>query len=71
MEILLYNEIDYSKVKKQFDKVLTQLRNADWAGAELKKMSNTGYYRAKLDDTNRLLLKLAKYEGRTHPLLNF
>lgn len=68
MEILLYNEIDYSKVKKQFEKVLTQLRNGDWAGAELKKMSNTGYYRAKLDDTNRLLLKLAKYEGRTYLL---
>jgi UvrD/REP helicase N-terminal domain len=68
MEILLYNEIDYSKVKKQFDKLLAQLRNGDWAGAEMKKMPNTGYYRAKLDDTNRLLLKVAKYEGRTYLL---
>lgn len=68
MDILLYNEIDTSKVKKQFDKILTQLRNGDWAGAEMKKMSNTGYYRAKLDDTHRLLLKLAKYEGKTYLL---
>lgn len=68
MDVLIYNEIDYSKVKKQFDKVLSQLRSDNWAGAEMKKMANTGYYRAKLDETHRLLLKLAKYDGRTYLL---
>jgi UvrD-like helicase C-terminal domain len=65
MDILLYNELDNSKVRKQFAKVLQQLKDGDWASADMKKMSNTGFYRAKLDDTNRLLIQIAKFEGRT------
>ena len=69
MDILHYSDLDYAKVKKRFGKVVEYLRNDNFAAAEVKKMSNTGYYRAKLDDENRLLFKFARYEGRTYLLL--
>jgi hypothetical protein len=69
MEILYYNDLDFSKVKKSFHKVVEQLKAGNFAGADVKKMVDTGYYRAKLDDENRLLFKFARYEGRTYLLL--
>ena len=52
MEVLYYNELDFSKVKKQFDKTVNYLKAGDFHSADVKKMPNAGYYRAKLDDTN-------------------
>lgn len=69
MEILYYNDLDFSKVKKQFEKTLGFLRNGDFNSAEIKKMLPTSYYRAKLDAENRLLFKFASYEGKTFILL--
>ncbi|MDX2303361.1 MAG: 3'-5' exonuclease [Microscillaceae bacterium] len=69
MEILIYNELDYSKVKKQFNKVLDFLKAGDFKSADVKKMVNTGFYRAKLDDTNRLLFKYTQIEGKKYLLL--
>lgn len=69
MNILFYNDLSYQSVKKAFDKVVKQLQNSDFAGAEVKKMHNTGYYRAKLDYENRLLFKFAKYNGQPYILL--
>lgn len=69
MEVIYYSDLDYSKVKKNFDKAVEQLKNGNFQGAEVRKMANTGYYRAKLDDENRLLFKFARYEGRTYLLL--
>lgn len=69
MEILLYNELDYSKVKKQFDKVINALKAGDIKSAEVKKMVNTGFYRAKLDDTNRLLFKYTQIGSKKYLLI--
>jgi AAA domain len=69
MEFFLYNGINYSKVKKNFQKVVEQLRRGDFAGAEVKKLSNTVFYRAKIDDENRLLFRFARYQGRSCLLL--
>ena len=69
MEVLTYNEIDYGKLKKQFDKTVEYLKNKDFKSADVKKMVNTGFYRAKLDDTNRLLFKYTKINGKTYLLL--
>ena len=69
MQILYYNDLDYSKIKKNFGKVVEHLKNGNFAAADVKKMSNTGYYRAKLDDSNRLLFKFARYNGNTYLLL--
>ena len=41
MNILLYNDLNTQSVKKVFDKVVKQLQNNDFAGAEVKKMQNT------------------------------
>ncbi|TAE72176.1 MAG: hypothetical protein EAZ85_09985 [Bacteroidetes bacterium] len=69
MDILIYNEIEYGKLKKQFDKTLDYLKTNDFKSADVKKMVNTGFYRAKLDDTNRLLFKYTRIEGKTFLLL--
>lgn len=69
MEILYYNDLNFSKVKKQFEKTVGFLRNGDFKSAEIKKMLPTSYYRAKLDVENRLLFKFASYEGKTFVLL--
>ena len=69
MDLLYYNELDYSKVTKSFKKVEKFLAKGDFKSADVKKMKNTVYYRAKLDDTNRLLFKIVKYEENTYILL--
>ncbi len=69
MEVLYYTDLDFSKVKKQFEKTVNQLKAGNWTGAEIKKMQNTGYYRARLDAENRLLFKFAKHKGKTYILI--
>lgn len=69
MEILYYNHLDYSLVKKQYDKIVDMLRKDDFYSAEIKKLTNTPYYRAKLDDTNRLLFKIVTYGSKRYALL--
>jgi hypothetical protein len=69
MKILLYNELQAPKLKKQLDKTVKLLAAGDFKSAEVKKMPNTGYYRAKLDDANRLLFAFGRYNGETYLLL--
>lgn len=69
MKVLYLNDIDYSRVKKQFDKTVGFLEKNDFDSAEIKKLSNNGYYRAKLDYENRLLFKFAKFQNQTYILL--
>lgn len=69
MEILYYNDLDFSKVKKQFEKTVNFLRKGDFKSAEIKKLQPTSYYRARLDAENRLLFKYATYAGKTYLLL--
>ena len=45
------------------------LEKGDFKSAEVKKMKNTGFFRAKLDRENRLLFKFAKYQDETCILL--
>ncbi len=69
MKILHYNDIDYLRVKKQYNKTVAFLQNDDFGSAEIKKLTNKGYYRAKLDYENRLLFKFAKYNNQSYILL--
>jgi len=69
MDLLYYNELDYSRVKKQFKKVEKFLAEDNFKSAQIKKVVNTDYFRAKLDDTNRLLFKFGKYQGRFYILI--
>lgn len=66
MEVLLYKNLEYHGLKKQVEKVTAALAAGDFRSAEVKKMPNTGYFRAKLDDKNRLLFKIAQVEGRKY-----
>jgi hypothetical protein len=69
MNILYLNDIDYSKVKKQYSKTVEFLENGDFNSAEIKKLPGKGFYRAKLDYENRLLFKFATYNNQSYILL--
>ncbi len=69
MNILYLNDIDYSKVKKQFSKTVEFLENNNFNSAEIKKLPGRDFYRAKLDYENRLLFKFARYNNQTYILL--
>ncbi len=66
MNILYYNDLEIGKLKKQFDKTVGYLQNGDFKSADVKKMPNAGYYRAKLDETNRLLFKIGVFSGQKY-----
>ncbi len=66
MEVLYYNDLEIGKLKKSIDKVVGFLKEGDFRAADVKKMPNAGYYRAKLDDTNRLLFKIGVYENQKY-----
>jgi len=69
MNILYYRDLNYTKVKKQFEKTLGYLKTGNFSSAEVKKMAVNGYYRAKLDYENRLLFKFAWYNDQYYLLL--
>ena len=69
MNILHFNDLEIGKLKKQFDKTVSFLQVGDFKSADVKKMPNAGYYRAKLDDTNRLLFKIGTFEGKKYLFL--
>jgi len=69
MKLLYYNELETSKVKKSFKKLEQYLQAGDFNSADVKKMPNTGYYRAKLDKENRLLFRFAEYQEEKYLLL--
>jgi hypothetical protein len=70
MKLLYYNELDISGVKSQFKKVEKALAEGDFQTADVKKMVGTGgLYRAKLDRSDRLLFKFARYQNETFILL--
>ena len=69
MEILTYNELDISPVKKHYEKVIAMLQCDDFYSADVKKLTGTPYYRAKLNDTHRLLFKVVTYDQKKYALL--
>lgn len=68
MEILEYNDLDTSRVRRQYEKLIGYLENDDFHSAEVKKLAEHGLYRAKLDDSNRLLFRIVTYRGMRYAL---
>jgi len=68
MDILYYEGLDIRPVEKQFRKTERALADLDFRSADVKKIGGTPYYRAKLDDTNRLLFRFVRYENKTRLL---
>ena len=56
MRFLTYHDLDASRVHKQLGKVRAAIERDDFRSPDVKKLAQGNYYRARLDDTNRLLL---------------
>ncbi|MBE0428115.1 MAG: hypothetical protein IBX72_15945 [Nitrospirae bacterium] len=69
MKILEYNDLDVSMVRRKYEKVISFLERNDFRSAEVKKIAEEGFYRAKLDGENRLIFKLAKHKGQRYALM--
>ena len=69
MDILQFNELDPTPVVAQFERVVERLRAGDFRAADVRKLVPTPYYRAKLNDADRLLFRMAAYQGRKYILL--
>ena len=65
MRVLTYRDLDVSRVKKQFAKVQDAIERGDFRSPDVKKLAQGQYYRARLDDTNRLLLMFVRYQQET------
>ncbi|EHQ24501.1 UvrD-helicase domain-containing protein [Mucilaginibacter paludis] len=66
MEVLVYNDLGADKLKDKLKKVIGFLQADDFRSADVKKMIGTGYYRAKLDDTNRLLFSIGTFADKRY-----
>ena len=69
MKTLEYSDIDYSKVRRQYEKIVGCLERDDFRSAAVKKLSGHGLYSARLDDANRLIFKLVRYQHMRYALL--
>src|SRR5487761_2308636 len=64
MRILEYIGLDSSRVKASYRKVIDAIAREDFRAAQVKKLSNLAhgkFYRAKLDDADRLLFSLGRH----------
>ncbi len=72
MRILEYIGLDTSKVKTNYRKVCDAIARGDFRAAQVKKLANLThgkYYRAKLDDANRLLFTLVRHDDEVCVLM--
>jgi hypothetical protein len=64
MKILEYTGLDTSRVKSSYRKVAEAIARHDFRAAQVKKLANLNhgkFYRAKLDDADRLLFSLVRH----------
>ena len=64
MRILEYIGLDTARFAKPYRKVVDAIAAGDFRAAQVKKLSSVGhgkFYRARLDDTNRLLFSLVRH----------
>lgn len=64
MKILEYAGLDTSRVKGSYRKVPEAIARHDFRAAQVKKLANLShgkFYRAKLDDADRLLFSLVRH----------
>lgn len=55
MKVIQYNELDSSHVQKQFDKVVEALGRGDFRSADVKKLTPSSFFSAKLNDKDRVI----------------
>ncbi|HDR05810.1 MAG TPA: hypothetical protein ENN84_11285 [Candidatus Marinimicrobia bacterium] len=64
MKLLEYSDLNKSGLQTQYKRVIKNLQDGNFAGADVKKMATKGLYRAKLDDSNRLLFSLGHHQNQ-------
>lgn len=72
MRLLEYTGLDTHKVAKSYRKVAQAIANRDFRTAQVKKLGQAGqgrFYRARLDDSNRLLFTLVRHGGEVCALM--
>ena len=62
MRFLRYRDLDIGKLGVKLRKVQDAVERDDFRTPDIKKLAQGNYYRAKLDDTNRLLLTFVRHE---------
>ena len=65
MRLLIYRDLDTRRVQAAFGKLRAAIEAGDFRSADVKKLSPTPYWRAKLDYTNRVLLQFAHVGDET------
>lgn len=63
MKILEHISLTTSAVQQPYARVKHALSVGDFGGAQVKKLKNAPFYRAKLGDAHRLLFKVGSYQG--------
>ena len=64
MKILEYTGLDTSRVAATYRKVKESIARGDFRAAQVKKLVHSGhgkFYRAKLDDADRLIFSLVRH----------
>ena len=72
MKILEYIDLDTARVKGSYRKAADAIARHDFAAAQVKKLGNLGqgkFYRAKLNDADRLLFSLVRHDGEVCALM--
>jgi len=69
MRILEYRDLDTSAVRPQYEKVRWLLEQEDFRAAQVKKLVSHDLYRARLDDANRFLFRLVRWQGERCALI--
>ncbi len=72
MKILEYIGLDTSKVKTSYRKIVEAIARDDFRAAQVKKLNNLThgkFYRAKLDDADRLLFSLVRHNDEVCALM--
>ena len=72
MQVLEYNNLDYSGLEQKYYRVKSALETEDYYTAQVKKLRNgdqRSLYAARLDHTNRILFKFVKYQDQKYILI--
>lgn len=65
MRFLTCEGLDPGPLASKVDKVREAIERGDFRSPDVKKLSGSGYYRAKLDDASRLLLSFVRFREET------
>src|ERR1700730_13031015 len=69
MDVLLYNELNISDIKKQYDAIVASIRKNDFSSSGVKRVSDTSFYLAPLNQTQYLLFKVVADTNKNYALI--